>query len=87
MLAVSVIAGLQGYGGEVRIYRAGPPVELPPEAAPTAGELRELVQTVGTAEWRVRATGAKPRRGRRTDSRYAVASVYRGCPRRTRTRP
>lgn len=29
MLAVSVITGDQGYGGEVRIYRAGPHVETP----------------------------------------------------------
>jgi len=29
MLAVSVITGYNGYGGEVRIYRAGPPVEPP----------------------------------------------------------
>ncbi|MDX3227407.1 WD40 repeat domain-containing protein [Streptomyces sp. ME19-01-6] len=42
MLAVSVITGSQGYGGEFRIYRAGAPVGPPQEANPTVEELRKL---------------------------------------------
>ncbi|MES4901280.1 MULTISPECIES: tetratricopeptide repeat protein [unclassified Streptomyces] len=44
MLAVSVITGSQGYGGEFRIYRAGAPVEPPEEVRLTVGELRELAK-------------------------------------------
>ncbi|MEU5638973.1 WD40 repeat domain-containing protein [Streptomyces milbemycinicus] len=44
MLAVSVITGYQGYGGEFRIYRAGAPVEPPEETRLTVAELRRLAE-------------------------------------------
>ncbi|MER7790029.1 WD40 repeat domain-containing protein [Streptomyces sp. NPDC097640] len=44
MLAVSVITGSQGYGGEFRIYRAGAPVEPPEEPRLTLEELRKLAE-------------------------------------------
>ncbi|MFI1333303.1 tetratricopeptide repeat protein [Streptomyces sp. NPDC020845] len=43
-LAVSVITGYQGYGGEFRIYRAGAPVEPPEEPRLTLEELRKLAE-------------------------------------------
>ncbi|MEU1665829.1 tetratricopeptide repeat protein [Streptomyces sparsogenes] len=44
MLAISVITGSHGYGGEFRIYRAGAPVEPPEEPDPTVEELRKLAE-------------------------------------------
>ncbi|GAA3753862.1 hypothetical protein GCM10022225_43270 [Plantactinospora mayteni] len=44
-LATSVVTGSQGYGGEIRVYRAGPPVEPPEEVHLTADKLRALIKS------------------------------------------
>ncbi|WBB59075.1 WD40 repeat domain-containing protein [Streptomyces sp. WMMC500] len=44
MLAASVITGHEGYGGGVRIYRAGPPVEPPAHVEPTAADVRKMIK-------------------------------------------